>query len=194
MLRQLFENKNYEIAMYNFGLQKIKALDYINKKYKKIEVSEIGDDGLLLKGKEKDVKKAVDDLMKKFGISFDNIDFVNESEIGYEDVIKMLANATVNVYVQLEKGIKKFGYNSMEDYIKYEEEKDEADPKVEDLFYNLVRKEVKKINIPEEFCDVPEWIEFNDIKNYINKKYNKDILEEILYEISENLDGCSSNY
>jgi len=75
MLKALLEKKDIEVLMENFGLEKVKAIKFIKRKFPRLEVEEYATDGILLRGDEKIVKKAVEEISKNFNISNDNIDF-----------------------------------------------------------------------------------------------------------------------
>jgi len=113
-------------------------------------------------------------------------------EGNFQSVLKVLANATEKAYVTIEDKIKKLGYNSIDDYVAYEENNN-VDPKVEKIFVNVIEKIVEGIKIPEKYCDVPEWASLDDIKPFLNlKKYNEDFMEVVLDEICSYF-GCESN-
>ena len=74
----LSEESKKIVVMYNFGLDKIRAIKYIKQNYNNIEVEEIGNDGLKIIGDEKTIAKVVKDLANKYHISNDNIEYVTE--------------------------------------------------------------------------------------------------------------------
>jgi putative transposon-encoded protein len=109
-----------------------------------------------------------------------------------KDILKLLAKATEEAYIEFEQEIKKIGYNSLDDYEEYEENND-LDPKVEKIFLKIVEKVANSIKIPKRYCDVTEWVELDDIKPFIKlKNYNETYMEVILDEICSYF-GCDSN-
>ena len=174
-------------------MDKIKALKYIQKNFPDIEVSEIGTDGLLLSGDKKEVKKAMEDVLKKFNISYDNVEF-KEAQVDMMEVYRRLAKACEIAYKEIDTKLKNTEYGSIEGYVDWEINQDESDPKVEKIFLDATKKAASKIEIPENFCDVVEAADLEEIDPYLKlKNYNKEFMDEILSEIAQYFD-CDYNY
>jgi len=117
-----------------------------------------------------------------------------ESNFGLIDVYKNLAKACEIAYKEIDAKLENTKYGSIEGYVDWEINHDESDPKVEKIFLNATKKAASKIEIPENFCDVVEATDLEEIEPYLKlKNYNREFMDEILSEIAQYFD-CDYNY
>jgi Ni,Fe-hydrogenase I large subunit len=105
------------------------------------------------------------------------------------EVYKQLGKLVEQAYKDFIKGLKGYGYKDLDDYAEYEENNDgEPDPKVEASLMEIASKYAEKLNKMFNYYDIESIIkevDFLEIKPYVKRGLNEDLLETLLNTICD---------